>query len=437
MHFPNAVAFPDTAAINAKGNLELGGCDVADLLAQYGSPLYVLDEATLRARCRAFRNEFQKRYPQTQIFYACKAFINRGLARLLAEEGLGFDVVSGGELAVVRAADVAPQRVYFHGNNKTPDELREALAWGIGRVVVDNFYEIDLLNKLAGEVGKVQQVLVRVSPGVDPHTHAHTTTGTLDSKFGFPLSTGQAREAVRQVLASPHLSLEGLHFHLGSPIFHTEPYVQATHLALEFAAQMREEGLELRELSPGGGFAIAYTEHDRPPSLAEYAEAIVDVLHGGCRDLSMAEPQLLIEPGRAIIGPAGVALYTVGSIKEVPGVRTFVSVDGGMGDNIRPALYGAAYAALAANRATEQPAGLVTIAGKFCESGDLLVRDVPLPALRPGDIIALPASGAYNLSMASNYNLALRPAVVMVGEGRAQVLRRRETYADLMRCDSE
>ena len=433
---PKAKLFPLSASVNAQDHLVLGGCDVADLLAEYGSPLYVYDEETLRAMAGSFTSAFTQQYPNSQIVYASKAFINVGLAKLLAGYGLGFDVVSGGELAVVRAAGVSPATVYFHGNNKSVQELEEAVAWGVGRVVIDGFREIDLLDGIAQASGRRQTVLVRVSPNVDPHTHHHTTTGVLDSKFGIPIVTGQAQEAVRRVLASPNLDLQGLHFHLGSPIFELGPYARAVRVVLEFASQMREEGLELNEFSPGGGFAIAYTEEDEPPAPETYAGAIVGALRQGCHDLGMPEPELTIEPGRAMVGRAGVALYTVGSIKDVPDVRTYVAVDGGMGDNIRPALYGARYEALVANRATQQATRTVTIAGKYCESGDLLVRDAPLAPVEEGDLIAIPAAGAYAPAMASTYNMNVRPAIVLVGDGRARLLRRRETYADLMSADS-
>ncbi|MDA1215271.1 MAG: diaminopimelate decarboxylase [Chloroflexi bacterium] len=432
---PKAKVFPITAEVNAAGHLLIGGCDVMDIVREHGTPTYVYDEATLRGAARAYVTAFQSRYPNTLVAYASKAFINLGLAKLLAEEGVGFDVVSGGEMAVVQAAGVPNDRVHFHGNNKTPQELREAVEWGIGRVVIDSFHEIEILEEVAAAACVTQSVLIRVSPGVDPHTHAHTTTGILDSKFGFPIQTGQAQEAIRQIMAAPHLGLRGLHFHLGSPIFELEPYVQAIGIALQFAKEMGEEGLVLREFSPGGGFAIAYLEEDEPPTPDDYAEAIVGALRRGCQELNLPEPSLIIEPGRAITGPAAVALYTVGTIKDVPGIRTFVAVDGGMGDNIRPALYDSKYEALVANHADQPPTQTVTIAGKYCESGDILVKDARIPAVQAGDVIAIPASGAYSPSMASTYNLNGRPPILLVSNGKVRLVRRRETYADLMSAD--
>jgi diaminopimelate decarboxylase len=427
--------FPDTTDTNPAGHLTIGGCDTVDLVEEYGTPLYVLDESTLRSRCRQFAGAFSARYSNAQAVYASKAYINPALARIFAEEGLGLDVVSGGELAVAMAGEVPLDRVYFHGNNKTPAELEEAVAAGIGRVVVDSFHELDLLERICAAAGKSQDILVRVSPGIDPHTHAYTTTGIIDSKFGFSIQTGDAEKAVQQAIAAPHLNLRGLHFHLGSPIFELEPYQAATDLVLRFAAGLREQGLDLQEFSPGGGFAIAYTRHDQPPAPDDYAEAIVGTLTATCEELGMEPPVLVIEPGRSIIGPAGVALYRIGAIKEIPGVRTYVSVDGGMGDNIRPALYQASYEVLSANRPAAEPDATVTIAGKYCESGDVLASDVLLPEPAAGDVIAIPAAGAYCPSMASNYNLNPRPPIVLVNDGASRLIRRRESYADMMQCD--
>ncbi len=432
--FPQSV-FPDTAQVNTEGQLVIGGCNTLDLASEFGTPVYILDEQTLRSRCRSFVSEFQKRHPATQVAYASKAYINPALARIFQEEGLGLDVVSGGELAIARSVDFPLENVYFHGNNKTPEELSEAVEHGIGYVVVDSFHELNLLNSIADAAGITQDVLIRVSPGVDPHTHVYTTTGILDSKFGFSIQTGHAADAVRQALAASNLNLRGLHFHLGSPIFELEPYALATEFVLRFAAQFREEGLNLQDFSPGGGFAISYTRDQEPPEIAAYAETITATMKATCDELGMTTPRLIIEPGRSIIGPAGVALYRVGAIKEIPGVRKYVSVDGGMGDNIRPALYQATYEVVVANKINEPEAEKVTIAGKYCESGDLLASDVMLPELASGDLIAIPATGAYCPSMASNYNLNPRPPMVLVNNGQSRLIRRRESYQDMMHVD--
>ena len=435
MSFANADLFPVTAGVTPGGHLSIGGLDTVDLAAELGTPLYIYDEATLRGMCREFVGEFTSRYQKTTVAYASKAFINPALAMLAEEEGLGLDVVSGGELAVAMAVDFPMERVYFHGNNKTPDELRMALDAGIGRIVVDGLYELELLDELAAGAGRKQEIMLRLSPGVDPHTHAKTTTGILDSKFGISIDTGDAERAVRQALASKNLDLVGLHCHLGSPIFDLEPYSIAIDAMLTFAAGFKSEGLELREFSPGGGFAIGYVTSQLPPPIADYAEVITRSLKARSRDLGLGEPRLVIEPGRAIVGRAGVALYTVGAVKDIPTVRKYVSLDGGMGDNIRPAMYEAVYEAVVANRMIEQSDENVTLVGKFCESGDYLIRDIALPVMEQGDVVAIPSSGAYAPSMASNYNLNARPPIVLVNDGAFRMIRRRETYEDMMRAD--
>jgi diaminopimelate decarboxylase len=432
-----APIFPRTAQVTADGHLAIGGCDAVELAREFGTPLYVFDELELRSTCRAYREAFASRYAQSGVAYAAKAYLGRWLAALVAEEGLALDVVSGGELAVALAAGFPAEHVVFHGNNKSGQELREALEANAGRVVIDNFHELALLDGIAGDLGRRQPVLIRVSPDVDPHTHHKTTTGVLDTKFGLPLEGGQAEEAVVQVRASANLDLRGLHCHLGSPIFELEPYRQANDVMIAFARRMRDRhGLELREYSCGGGFAAQYVRERPPPSADQYAAAVVDSLNAALEREGLAPPLLTVEPGRSLVARAGVALYTVGARKEVPGVRTYVSVDGGMADNIRPAMYDARYEALVANRALEGPAETVTIAGKYCESGDVLIRDVELPKLWAGDVLALPTAGAYCLAMASNYNLALRPPIVLVREERARLVRRRETYEDLLRTDA-
>ena len=435
MPFDNRDLFPFSADVNPQDHLTIGGCDTVDLAGEFGTPLLVFDEVTLRGMCRDFVQSFSDRYADTQVLYASKAFVNAGIARVVDEEGLGLDVVSGGELAVAVAAGVDLGMVYFHGNNKTPEELEYALEVGCGRVVVDSFYELHLLNDIAKTRGVMQDVLLRLSPSVDPHTHVATTTGILDSKFGFSIETGDSTVAIRQALEASNLDLVGLHFHLGSPIFELEPYSVAIDRVLTYLAPFIEEGLNMREFSPGGGFAIGYVMAQLPPSVDEYAEAITAMYKQRCADLGFGEPKLIIEPGRAIVGRAGVALYTVGAIKDIPTVRKYVSLDGGMGDNIRPALYGSEYEAVVASRMSDSVSEVVTLAGKYCESGDILVRDIEMPILESGDVIAIPSSGAYAPSMASNYNLNGRPAIVVASEGEARVIRRRESFQDMMALD--
>ncbi len=429
---------PQTAALTAEGRLSIGGCDLRALAEEFGTPLYVFDEEDFRQTCRRFRAAFDSRWPEAgaRVLYAAKAYLSRPLARIVAEEGLGMDVVSGGELAVAMAGGMPADRMYFHGNNKSADELRLAVEHGVGRVVVDNFHELRLLAEIAATAGRRQPVLLRLSPNVDPHTHEKTTTGVLDSKFGFAIATGDARRAVDLVLGTPSLELRGYHVHLGSPIFELEPYEAAAEVVASFTAVVaRETRYQPAEFSPGGGYALAYTRDQHPPTVEEYAERITAALRLAFDERALELPSIHVEPGRALIGRAMVAVYTVGARKEIPGVRTYVSLDGGMADNIRPAMYGSRYEALSVDRPLAPAEETVTLAGKYCESGDVLVRDIALPRLEPGELVALPASGAYNLAMSSNYNMALRPAVVAVRGGRARLLQRRETVEDLMARD--
>ncbi len=428
------VLFPLNTKINARGHLEIGGCDAVDLAAEYGTPLYVFDENTIRTKCREFKEEFGKRYPNIRVLYACKAFINRAFLRLIKEEGMGLDVVSGGEIGFAGSVSFPMDTVDFNGNNKTAEELTQALDAEIGRIVVDNFHELRMLNGLAMTADARQDILLRITPGIDPHTHKAIATGAVDSKFGFP--PGQADEAVRQAMTLPNLNLIGLHFHIGSLIFETGPYEQSVDIVLKFAAEMkRKYNFNFQELNTGGGYAVQYTVDQPATPISEYAETITNAIKNKCAEYNLALPHLTVEPGRAIVGQAGVALYTVGSIKDIPGVRKYVAVDGGMADNIRPALYGSKYEALLANRPGEANKGKVTIAGKYCESGDILITDIELPEIEPGDIIAIPDSGAYCVTMSSNYNGAYKPAIVMAASGKPQLIRRRETIEDLIRCD--
>jgi len=431
---PRLSLFPLTAEVSKQGHLIIGGCDAVELAAEFGTPLYLFDEFSLRNKCTEFKAEFSQHYGDTTVIYAGKAFINRALALIFKEEGLGLDVVSAGELGIAQSVGFPPDKVYFHGNNKSAEEIRLALKWHIGRLVVDNFHELKLLGEIAKESGYSPDILLRLSPGVDPHTHKYVATGVVDSKFGFPLVSGE--EAVAQVMSAPNLSPVGLHFHLGSLIFEAQPYQESIEFIISFAAKMKQKyNFELRELNVGGGFAIQYTPDSPAPPISVYAEAIAAKVISKCRELKLTLPRLVVEPGRAIVGQAGVALYKVGVVKDIPGVRCYVSVDGGMADNIRPALYGSKYEAVVANKMLEREAGKVTIAGKFCESGDILVKDINLPPVSAGDIIAIPDCGAYCLPMASNYNASLKPAIILVKEGKARLIRRRETLDDLTRCD--
>ncbi len=429
------ILFPRTATVENK-RLVIGGCDTVELAGEFGTPLYIFDDATLRQKCTEYRDGFNKHYHDSLICYACKAFINRALARIFEEEGLGLDVVSGGELAIAKSVDFPMERVYFNGNNKSREELQSAIDCGVGCIVVDNLRELSMLNELASGSGDAKRIkiLIRISPGIDPHTHAHLKTGLIDSKFGFPLPL--AEQAVLEAMESPSLDLAGLHYHIGSQILDLAPFEQAIGHALDFSAKMgSKHGLNLRELNIGGGLGIAYADEQQPPTVGVFAATIANAIETKCSGLGIQPPRLIVEPGRSIVGQAGVAVYTVGAIKDIEGVRKYVSVDGGMGDNIRPALYGAEYDAVVANKVEDGNRERVTVAGKFCESGDILISDIDLPELSPGDIIAVPCCGAYCLSLASNYNSSLKPAIVLVKDGEARLIRRRETHEDLMRCD--
>jgi diaminopimelate decarboxylase len=428
------VLFPSGSTISEAGHLVVGGCDIAELAAEFGTPLYVYDKATLRGKIAEFKSEFGRRYPDLRLLYACKAFANKALLRLVAEEGIGLDVVSGGEIEIARSVGFPMHTVSFPGNNKSAQELCLALETGVGRIVVDNFDELAMLGDIVRSRGVRQDVLLRITPGVDPHTHRYEATGTLDSKFGFPLSLGE--KALTAAMALPALNVVGLHFHVGSQLEETEPHEQAIAIVLEFAARMaKKSGFDLKELSVGGGYPVQHTLDAPVPELSFFAEAIAGKLRAECRRHAMALPRLVIEPGRCLVAQAGVAVYTVGTTKEIPGVRTYVSVDGGMADNIRPALYQSRMEAVLANRMKEQMDGLFTIAGKFCESGDILIQDIQLPAPASGDLLAVPGCGAYNIPQSCNYNAFCRPAVVMSDSGKASLIRRRETMDDLMACD--
>jgi len=433
---PLAHLLPVTAALSPQGNLEVGGCDLAALAAEHGTPLYVYDLETVRQQCSMALGAFRAEHADTAVLYASKAFLNRPFARFIADQGLGFDAVSGGEIAVLRAAGVDMGTVYLHGNNKSPEELALAVEAGVGRIVIDNLGEVALVEAAAAAQGKTQGVLIRVSPGVDGHTHEKTTTGILDSKFGLPIVTGAAEACVQSIVAAPHLDFRGLHMHLGSPIFELEPYVAGVEVMAAFIADLRDRlGIEVPEFSPGGGFAIAYLGEQQPPAWQAYAQAICGTLKREADTRGFPLPHVTIEPGRSIVGRAGVAVYTVGARKEVPGIRTFVSVDGGMADNIRPAMYGSRYEALPVTRPLAPAEETVSIAGKYCESGDILIKDIALPHLEAGELLAIPAAGAYQLMMSSNYNLATKPAVLAVDGGQARLIRRRETADDLMALD--
>ncbi len=428
--------WPVTTRRNAKGELEIGGVSLVDIGNDFGTPVYLYDEQTLRQTARGFRDAFTAAYPDSRVVYAGKAFLTMAIVQILSEEGLGLDVVSGGELAVGLRTGMPAHRISLHGNNKSREELRDALDAGIGKIIIDNEHDVDLLTPLVARRTEPMPVMLRINPGVDVHTHRKISTGLADSKFGVPVVSGQAEAVVARLTATPGLDLVGYHAHVGSQLFDPEATVTAVDELLAFAAAMRDRyGVELRHLSPGGGFGIAYVESDRPLDAGNWATLLSGAVRSGCQRHGLPLPTVTVEPGRAIVGPAGIALYRVGAVKDLPGIRTYVAVDGGMADNIRPSLYEAVYSAEIANRVPNGATRDVTIAGKYCESGDVLIDHIDLPALASGDMLALPAAGAYCLSMASNYNMALKPAVVLVSDGCSRLIRRRETYDDLLRHD--
>jgi len=435
-------------ARRSAGVLTLRGADVRELAEQFGTPLYVCDEDDVRSRCRDYTEAFG---PAARVFYAAKAFCSRAVLRWVTSEGLGVDVCTGGELEVALSAGVPPEQITLHGNNKTQDELARALSAGVGHIVTDSFEEIARLAYLTGAGSlpaptpidgvpvRRPKVLVRATTGVEAHTHEFMATAHDDQKFGFSLASGAADEAVRRVIACPGLEFAGLHSHIGSQIFDAAGFEVAAHRVIELAVRIRDEhGIEIAELDLGGGFGIAYTEEDDPPEVKDLAQGLRQIVDWQCRAAGLAQPRLTVEPGRAIVGPSMVTLYTVGTIKDVDGLRTYVSVDGGMSDNIRTALYDASYACALASRASAAPPMLSRVVGRHCESGDIVVRHAWLPAdLAPGDLLAVPATGAYCRSLASNYNHVPRPAVVAVGDGAdPAVIVRRETLDDLLRLDA-
>ena len=422
---------PMTTSVDGSGRMSIGGCDLDELAAAHGTPLYVYDESDLRARCR----EYLRAFGAGRVAYAGKAFLCVAMARLVEEEGLSLDVATGGELHVALRAGFPPERLVFHGNNKSEGELVAALDAGVGRIVVDSFDEIDRLEALVGGGRRSPAVLVRVTPGVEAHTHEHIETGVEDSKFGLSLERGEALAAARRIAAGGRLHLAGLHCHIGSQVFRLDSYALAAQKMARLVHTVEQEtGAPVEEVNVGGGLGVRYVHEDAPPSISEYARVVLDGLAAALSSAGVTSlPRLTVEPGRSIAGPPGLTLYTVGTIKEIPDLRTYVAVDGGMSDNPRPALYGAAYEVFVPSRATEERPLRVTIAGKHCEQGDLLVRDARLPAgLRVGDVVATPCTGAYGASMASNYNRVPRSAIVFVCEGSARVVVRRETLDDLV-----
>ncbi len=427
----------DCIQINEKGHLTIGGCDTVEAAQKFGTPAYVFDEAEIRNNCRDFVGSINENYGGNgMVLFASKAFCCKEMCRICADEGMGLDVVSGGELFTALSVDFPAEKIYFHGNNKTPEELKQAVDNNVGRIVVDNIFELESLNKIAGDAGKIVEILFRIKPGIDAHTHDFVKTGQIDSKFGFALETGEAMQAVKKALTMANLKLIGIHCHIGSQIFDIDPFELAARVMLDFMAQVKAEtGHELAVLNLGGGFGIKYIQTDRPRPFADYMKKVSVVVKEYSAELGLKMPFIIIEPGRSIVGAAGITLYTVGAVKKIPDVRTYISVDGGMGDNPRYILYQAHYEIICANKANEPRECTATIAGKCCESGDLIQEWTSVQRVEPGDTLAVLSTGAYNYSMASNYNRICRPPVIFVKDGKARVVVKRETYEDIAHND--
>lgn len=430
----NQLLTPITTTVNQDGHLSIGGCDLVELVQKYATPLYVFDEETIRAVCRDYKKAFSS-YEKVNMMYASKALCSLATSALIASEGFGFDVVSGGEIYTVYKAGVDMSKVLFNGNNKSVDELLLALDVGVGRISVDNFFELSLLDELAASKNKTVDILLRITPGIECHTHEYIQTGHLDSKFGFDLT--QIDEAVDLVLNQyKNLKLHGLHAHIGSQIFETKVYHDEIEILVKELARLDKKfGLKLDEINIGGGLGVKYTESDVPPSTFEIADVILKSLNSSIEKYGIEPPTLFLEPGRSIISTAGVTLYTLGSSKQVPNGKKYFAVDGGMADNARPSMYGAEYLAGVANKPDSELSQNVTIAGRFCESGDILIKNIKLPELEEGDILCVFNTGAYNYSMASNYNRVQKPAAVLVNNSQSDIIINRETLDDLISKD--
>jgi len=413
--------------------LYIGGISTVELAKKYGTPLYVIDEAFVRRKCQRYFKSFKVKERGNRVAYAGKAFLILAMCQLINEEGLCLDVVSGGELYTAIKAGFPLSKVYFHGNNKTLEEIDMGIKNGVGRFVVDNFYEIEKINEIAAKYNKVQKILLRVTPGIEAHTHEYIKTGQIDSKFGFTILNDNTLNAVKKSIELPNIELVGLHCHIGSQIFDIKPYEDAAEIMMSLIANIKKDlGYELKELDLGGGFGIHYRSGDNPKSIEDFCSAIINKVDEMAENLNINIPILTIEPGRSIIGKAGTTLYTVGSIKEIPQIRKYVSVDGGMTDNIRPALYKAEYECIIANRVEDDLKEKVTISGKCCESGDILLNDVNIPKVKSGDILAVLSTGAYGYSMSSNYNKIPKAAVVFVKDGKSRLVCKRQSYEDII-----
>lgn len=426
----------ETLKINQAGHLEIGGCDTVDLAKQYGTPLYVMDEAYIRNVCAGYTATLDSVYPDYNVCYASKAFSTKAIYTIMREEGLGADVVSGCELKTALAGGMDADSIYFHGNNKLPEELAEAVKAGVHAVVIDSFYEMALLNDIAAQRNKRQSVMVRVNPGIDAHTHHFVQTSRVDSKFGFSIADGTAQKAIETIGTFENLSFIGIHCHIGSQIFELKPFELAVEKMTDFMVALGKVGIPVAELNMGGGYGVTYTEEDKPLEPRQYAEAIAKKVKACCAEKNLPAPHLVLEPGRSIVGEAGITLYTVGAIKEIKDIKKYIAVDGGMFENPRYALYRSKYDAVLANRMSDSAEETVTVAGKCCESGDMLVEDIRLPKAQSGDLLAILTTGAYHYSMAGHYNRNPIPPVVLVRDGRSDYMVKPESYERIMELDT-
>lgn len=430
---PNQHILPLTAKVNDRDCLELGGCDVTELVQQFGSPLYILDEQSVRQACRQYRDGWKKYYPgESLVIYASKAWSCLAICAIAQSEGLGIDAVSGGEILTALGAGVNAEQIYFHGNNKSIAELELAISKNC-RIIADNWLELENIQSIASAAAKNIAVMIRLTPGIECHTHEYIRTGHLDSKFGF--DPHQLDEVFGWLSKQSHITCLGVHAHIGSQIFEQQPHQDLARVMVEWYKLALSHGLPISEINVGGGLGIKYTEADDPQSIDEWIENVATALKIACDEHGVAYPRVLSEPGRSLIGSSCVTAYTVGGNKTVPGIRTYISIDGGMSDNPRPITYQSQYRAMVANKMSAPLTETVTIAGKHCESGDILIKDAQLPITQPGDILVVPATGAYNYSMSSNYNRITRPAAVLVNNGEANTIIERENYEDLLKFD--
>lgn len=417
-------------------NYIFSGCDTVKLAKKYGTPLYIMSEDYIKERCKEIREDFVERYPNTRAVYASKAFLTKEMARIIKREDIGMDVVSGGELYTAIQTEFPMEKIIFHGNNKTSDEIELAIENNVGRIVVDNLRELDLIEDIGRKHNKMTYILFRISPGIESDTHKYIQTGQVDTKFGIPLDSRTISEAMEKVMSLEFVELLGFHFHIGSQISDNKNHIKAIDIMTKLMKKVKDEyGFVTKELNTGGGYGIHYSDDEKRKPLAYFTDSIMEEIEEKCKEYALERPLVIIEPGRWLVGEAGVTIYTIGAIKEIPGIRTYVSVDGGMPDNPRPSLYEAKYEGVIVNKADQDLTKTVTIAGKCCESGDILIWDLKVPEIESGDMLAVLSTGAYNYSMSSNYNRIPRPPVVMLSEGKDRLIVKRETYDDLLRND--